>query len=60
MLEPESLDIYKNTAAPIIVMLGCSEVNTKVSNAGMKNVRSNNYKEVLGDNRDANCILVVT
>ena len=60
MLEPESFDVYKNTTAPIIARLGCLEVNTKVSDAGMKTVGSNDYREVLEDNRDVNCILVVT
>ena len=51
--------MYKNTTAPMIAMLGCLEVNTKISNIDVKTVGSNNYKEVLEDNRDTNCILVV-
>ena len=36
LLEPGSFDMCKNAAAPIIVMLDHSELDTKISDAGMK------------------------
>ena len=36
MWEPRSFDAYKNAAALMIVMLGCSELDTEISDAGMK------------------------
>ena len=41
MLKSRSFDIHKNTAALIIAMLYHSEVNIKVSDAGMETVKSN-------------------
>ena len=41
-------------------MLGYLEIDMEVSDAGMKIVESNDYKEVSGDNRDANGVLAVT
>jgi len=46
-----------NATTLMIVMLDCLEVDTEVSNAGMKTVESNNCREMLGDNRDTNSIL---
>ena len=57
LLEPKSFDVCKNATAPIIVMLNCSELNTKVSDTGIKTVESNNYREISRDNRDTNSIL---
>jgi len=41
-------------------MLGCSEVDTGVSDAGMETVESNNCREMSEDNGDANSMLVMT
>ena len=38
-------------------MLGHLEINMKVSNADMKITESNDCKEILRDNRDANGVL---
>ena len=51
--------MYKNVAAPIIAMLGRSEVDIEVSSTGMESVESNDYREMLGDNEDANRVLAV-
>jgi len=40
-------------------MLGHLEVDMKVLDTGMKTMESNGYKEMLGDNRDANEILAM-
>ena len=60
LLEPGSFDIYKKAAAPIIVMLGYSEVDTEVSNVNMETVESNKYRGISKDNRDANGVLATT
>ena len=41
----------------MIVILGCSEVDTKVSDAGMETVESDDCREMSRDDRDANGIL---
>ena len=41
-------------------MLGCSEVDTGVSDAGMETVESNNCREMSEDDGDANSMLVMT
>ena len=58
MLESGSFNAHKTTVASMIVILGCSEVDTKVSDAGMETVESDDCREVSRDNRDANGILV--
>jgi len=56
LLEPESFNVYINAAAPIIVILGHSEVNL---DTGMEIMESDSYKEVLGDDRDTNGVLAM-
>ena len=60
MWEPGSFDAHKNAAAPMIVILGCSELDTEVSDAGMETVESDNCREVSKKDRDANGVLAVT
>jgi len=48
--EPGSFDAYKNAAAPMIAMLGHSELDTEVSDAGMETTESKK-------NGDANGVL---
>jgi len=55
--EPRSFDVCKNAAVLIIVMLDRSELDTEVSDAGMKTVESDDYRGVSKNNRDANSIL---
>ena len=43
----------------MIVMLGYSEVDIKVSDADMETTESDDYRGVSGDNRDANDMLAV-
>ena len=50
MWEPGSFDAYKNAAAPMIAMLGHSELDTEVSDAGIETTESEK-------NGDANGVL---
>ena len=58
--EPGSFDACKNAAVPMIVMLGCSELDTEVSDADMETVESDNCREVSKKDRDANSVLAAT
>ena len=60
MLEPKSFNMCINTAASIIMMSGCLEVNMKVSDIDIETVESNNYTKVSEDNRDTNGVLATT
>jgi len=60
LLEPRSFDACKNAAAPIIAMLGHSELNMEVSDAGIETVESNDCREVFRKDRDANGVLAMT
>ena len=55
--EPGSFDACKNAAISIIVMLGCSELDTEVSDAGMETMESDDCREVSKRDRDANGML---
>ena len=55
--EPRSFDACKNAAAPIIVMLGCLELDMEVSDAGIETVASNDCRGLSKNNRDANSVL---
>ena len=58
--EPGSFDACKNAAAPMIVMLDCSELDTEVLDAGMEIVESNDYRKLSKKDRDANGVLAAT
>jgi len=55
--EPGSFDACKNAAAPIITMLGCLELDTEVSDAGMETTESDDCRRVFKKNRNANGVL---
>ena len=55
--EPRSFDACKNAAAPMIAMLGRSELDTEVSDAGMETAESNDCRGVSKKDRDANGVL---
>ena len=57
LLEPRSFDACKNAIAPIIEILDCLEIDTEVSDTGMETANSNDYREVLRDERDINSML---
>ena len=43
----------------MIAILDHLKVNTKVSDAGMKTMESDDCKEILGDDGDTNSVLVI-
>ena len=51
--------MYKNTVAPMITILGCSKVDTGISDTDMKTTESNNCRGISGNDRDANGVLVI-
>jgi len=52
--------VCKNAAAPMIAILGHSELDIEVSDAGMETMESNNCREMSRKDRDTNSVLVVT
>jgi len=57
--EPGSFDARKNAAASMIAMLGCSELDTEVSDAGVETTESDDCRGVSKKNGDANGVLAV-
>ena len=51
--------IYKNAAVPMIAMLSCLELDIEVLDTGIKTMKSNNCRELLKDDRDANGMLAI-
>ena len=60
LLKPRSFGVHKNVAVLIITMLGHSEVDMKISSTGMETMESDDCKEMLEDNKDANRVLAIT
>ena len=60
MLEPRSFDVYKNTAAPMIVMLGHLRLDMEILDADMETAESNNCRRLSKNNRDTNSVLAMT
>ena len=60
MWEPGSFDACKNAAAPMITMLGCPELDTEVSDAGMETTESDDCREESKKDGDANGVLAAT
>ena len=58
--EPRSFNACKNTAAPMIAMLGRSELDTEVSDAGMETAESDDCRGVSKKDGDANGVLAMT
>ena len=57
LLEPRSFDACKNAAAPMIAILGRSELDTEVLDAGMETVESNDCRELFKRDINANGML---
>ena len=57
MWEPGSFDTCKNATVSMIVMLGCLELNTEVSDVGMETMESNDCREMSRKDGDTNSIL---
>ena len=47
----------KNTVASMIVILGHLEVDTEISDVGIKTAESDDCRRILGNNRDTNSVL---
>ena len=50
----------KKAVAPMIAILGHSELDTEISDAGMETTESNDYREVSKKDGDANGVLAMT
>jgi len=48
----QKFDACKNATAPMIVMLGCPELDKEVSDVGMETVESDDCRGVSKKNRD--------
>jgi len=55
----QEFDTCKKATAPIIVMLGCSELDTEVSDVGMETVESDDCRGISKQDGDANSVLAV-
>jgi len=49
--------MYKNAITPIIVMLDYLKIDMEISDTSMETVGSNDYREILGDNRSMLAII---
>ena len=49
----------KNTAVPMIAILGYLELGTEISDADMETVESNDYREMSRSDGDANGMLAI-
>jgi len=57
--KPRSFDVCKNAAAPMIAMLGHSELDIEVLDAGMETMESDDCRGVSKKDGDANGVLAV-
>ena len=57
--EPGSFDAHKNTAAPMIVMLGHLELDMEVSDTGMETIVSGDCRGLSKKDGDVNGMLAV-
>jgi len=60
LLEPRSFDVHNNAAAPMITMLGHSELDIEVSDTSMENMESDNCRGMSESDGDANGMLATT
>ena len=56
-MESRSFDMHKNAAAPIIVMLGYSELDTVVSDADIETIESDDCRGLSKRDGNANSVL---
>jgi len=59
LLEPGSFDACKNVTIPMIAMLGHSELDMEILDAGMETTESNDCREMSRNDRDTNGVLAV-
>jgi len=55
--EPRSFDAHKNAVVPMIAIIGHSELDMEVLDAGVETMESNDCREMSGKNRDTNGVL---
>jgi len=58
--ESRSFDACKNTAAPMIAMLGHPRLDMEVSDVGIETMESDNCRGVSRKDRDINDVLAMT
>jgi len=58
--KPGSFNVHKNAAAPMIAMLGHSELDIEVSDTGMETMESNNCRRMSRKNGNTNGMLATT
>ena len=59
LLESRSFNMCKNTAVPMIAILGHLELGTEISDADIETVESNDYREMSRSDGDANGMLAI-
>jgi len=59
LLELGSFDMYKKTAASMIVMINFLELDIEVSDNSIETMESNKCREILEDDKDANSVLAI-
>ena len=59
LCELRSFNVCKNTTAPMIVILGHLELDTEISDPGMKTTEFNDCRKMSRNDRDTNGMLVV-
>ena len=59
LLEPGSFDVYKNAAAPMIVMLYYLKLDIEVSDASIETTESDDCRGISRSDRDANDMLAM-
>jgi len=57
LLKSESFNIYKKATTSIILLLDHLKLDMEISDIGMKTTRSNKYREISRNNRNANGML---
>ena len=57
MLKSESFNIHKKATTSIILLLDHLKLDMEISDIGMKTTRSNKYREISRNNRNANGML---
>ena len=59
LLEFGSFDAHKNAAAPMIVILGCLELDMEISDAGIETTEFDDCRGVSKKDGDANGVLAM-
>jgi len=60
LLEPGSFDACKNATVSMIAILGHSEIDIKISDAGIETMEPDDCRKMSRDDGDANDVLAIT